>query len=116
VTLVDSSVWIEHFRRPDTELAELVEADRVLMHPFVLGELSLGQFRERDLVLVKLRMLESLPLLPEAEVDALVRRFRLWGHGVGWVDCHLMASARSAQAQLLTRDKALNACWNLVRK
>ena len=116
MTLVDSSVWIEHFRHADQDLAGLLDAEQVLMHPFVLGELSLGQFRERDSVLQKLRLLEAMPLLPENEVADFVRHFRLWGRGIGWIDCHLMASARDSRSQLLTRDKALKAAWLHVRK
>ena len=39
--LVDSSVWIDHLRRGDARLAELLSAGQVLPHPFVIGELAL---------------------------------------------------------------------------
>lgn len=38
--LVDTSVWVEHFRQNKTELADLMMQDRVLIHPFVLTELA----------------------------------------------------------------------------
>jgi predicted nucleic acid-binding protein len=116
MTLVDSSVWIQHFLRPDPELAALLEAEQVLMHPFVFGELSLGRLHARETLLRRLRILESTPLLSEAEVEHMVHRFELWGRGIGWVDCHLIASAQKNRSQLLTRDKALKAAWLHVIK
>jgi predicted nucleic acid-binding protein len=37
--LVDTSVWVDHFRRPNAVLAELMVLDQVLTHPMVVGEL-----------------------------------------------------------------------------
>lgn len=116
MTLVDSSIWIEHMRRPDLELASLLDAEQVLMHPFVFGELILGRLHEREAILRRLRILKTTPLLAEHEVEDLVERFQLWGRGVGWIDCHLIASARKAHADLLTRDKALKSAWHHVLK
>jgi predicted nucleic acid-binding protein len=38
VTLVDTSVWIEHLRVADRQLAGLLLEEAVLCHPFVVGE------------------------------------------------------------------------------
>jgi hypothetical protein len=116
MTLVDTSVWIDHLRRSDQELAVLLEAEQVGMHPFVLGELSLGNLHNREKVLRNFGFLEMMPIVSESTVGELVRRHHLWGKGIGWVDCHLMASALEANAHLMTRDKALRASWLLVRK
>ena len=40
MTLVDTSVWIDHLRRGDAELAALLEEGMVLVHPFVIGEIA----------------------------------------------------------------------------
>jgi predicted nucleic acid-binding protein len=97
-------------------LATLLEAEQVLMHPFVLGELGLGHLRGREKVLRNFGFFETTPIVPEGVVGELVRRHQLRGKGVGWVDCHLMAAARDAEAHLITRDKALKAAWLFVRK
>ena len=40
--LVDTNVWISHFRRPEPRIAELIDKDDLLIHEMVLGELMLG--------------------------------------------------------------------------
>ena len=40
--LVDTSVWVRHFREADTYLQELLVQDSVLMHPMVHAELACG--------------------------------------------------------------------------
>lgn len=116
MTLVDTSVWIEHFRKGDAELELLLEAEQVLLHPFVLGELGLGSWKDREGLMGRLAALAPAPMAEEGEVQALVQRHRLWGKGLGWVDCHLLASARQCHAHLLSRDKALKSAWVGVRR
>jgi predicted nucleic acid-binding protein len=115
MTLIDTSVWIDHSRRAIPEVTDLLSSDRALLHPMVLGELCLGQLRDRDHVLGKLSVLDKAPVADHDEVAALVQRFKLWGRGLGWVDCHLLASARDAHCHLLTQDMALKAAWLQVR-
>lgn len=38
--LPDASVRIGHFRHGNDRLAALLDADQVLMHPYVVGELA----------------------------------------------------------------------------
>ena len=40
--LIDTSVWIAHFRRTNHELVEVITSDKGLVHPMVLGELACG--------------------------------------------------------------------------
>lgn len=117
MTLVDSSVWIEHLRKPVPELEELLATDRALIHPMVLGELSLSPSRDAkyEQALLQWSLIEQVPVVAGDEVMSLVTRFKLWGRGIGWVDCNLLASAREAHCHLLTRDKALKAAWLQVR-
>lgn len=117
MTLIDSSVWIEHFNKPNAEVLELLSTDRALVHPMVLGELSLSPFRGENFqkAMIRLSLAERVEDVEADEVLALVERFKLWGRGIGWVDCNLLASARAAHCHLLTRDKALKAAWLQVR-
>jgi predicted nucleic acid-binding protein len=39
MTLVDTSVWINHFRKSDPALAQLLADHTAGVHPYVLGEL-----------------------------------------------------------------------------
>jgi predicted nucleic acid-binding protein len=108
VTLVDTSVWIDHFRRGSRLLSDMLEAGVVAAHPFVLGELACGTLQNRDEVLASLDALPSVPLLPDAEVRHLVEARRIWGLGLGWVDAHVLGSALVAGVSLWTLDRALS--------
>ena len=108
--LVDSSVWIDHFRRSSAELAALLTARVVMIHPFVVGELACGHLPKREAVLTALASLPMAPVLPHSEVLAFVERHRLMSRGIGWVDMHLLASTTVAgRVSLWSRDKRLSA-------
>ena len=40
--LVDTSVWVNHFRNSDAALVDLLLSDRVLTHPLILLEIACG--------------------------------------------------------------------------
>jgi predicted nucleic acid-binding protein len=108
VILADTSVWIEHLRHGEPRLRAALEAERVLMHPFVIGELACGNLRERDSLLELLRRLPVVPMATEQEAHSLLARRNLMGRGIGWIDVHLLAStALAAPARLWTQDKRL---------
>ena len=107
--LVDTSVWIDHFRNGVSPLAALLDNARVLMHPFVLGEIACGNLRNRQ---ETLRLLSGLPHAPEAsnaEVMTFIETNNLMGKGIGFVDAHLLAAvALAADARLWTHDRRLD--------
>jgi predicted nucleic acid-binding protein len=105
--LVDTSVWIDHVRRPERRLIELLDANGVEVHPFVIGELACGQLRPRRELTALLRALRWLPTVDHEEAFALVEHRKLYGRGVGWVDIHLVASALLAATPLWTRDRRM---------
>ena len=105
--LVDTSVWVDHFRTGNPKLAGLLDGDQVLTHPFVIGELACGALRNRAEVLALLEALPGAELAEHREVLEFVERERLYGRGIGWVDAHLLAAARLAGAALWTLDRSL---------
>ncbi|MFG1349268.1 type II toxin-antitoxin system VapC family toxin [Xanthobacter autotrophicus] len=106
--LVDTSIWIDHFRAGETRLAELLEAGEILIHPFVLGELALGNFRNRGTILDALGDLPGAIVANDAEVLGLIEAASLRGRGIGLVDAHLIASVRlTPDTRLWTRDRRL---------
>ena len=108
--LVDTSVWIDHLRKGLPALAAALEEGRVMMHPFVLGELACGNLRNREEVLQLLSDLPAAPTVTEREVLGFIDRRALMGRGIGYIDVHLLASAALAGAAgLWTRDKRLAA-------
>jgi predicted nucleic acid-binding protein len=108
VILVDTSVWVEHLRSASAILSALLEDGGVLGHPFVLGELALGNLRRRDDVLRVLRRLPQATSASHLEVLQFIDREALYGRGIGYVDAHLLAAARlTAGSKLWTRDRRL---------
>jgi len=107
VILVDTSVWVEHLRRGNPRLRSLLHDGEVLCHPFVIGELACGHLRNREEILTLLDQLPQAPVTENDEVLQLVEAERLYGRGLGWVDAHLLASARIARSGLLTLDRPL---------
>ena len=106
--LVDTSVWVEHLRRREPILAAALNANEVLMHPFVLGELACGNLNRRAEVLSLMRELPPAPVVTEDEALDFIDRRKLMGRGVGYVDVHLLASVVLTEStSLWTRDKWL---------
>jgi predicted nucleic acid-binding protein len=105
--LVDTSIWIDHLRKGDERLVRLLDRGEVAMHPFVVGELLLGNVKIT-------RMIDDLNALPKASVasDAEVLKFiaerKLPGTGIGYVDAHLLAATvLTPETAIWTRDKRL---------
>jgi predicted nucleic acid-binding protein len=107
--LVDTSVWIDHFRRKNARLAALLEASQVWSHPWVIGELACGTLARRREVLSYLDALPRAPLVDHDEVRDFIEMHGLSGRGLGWIDVHLLASARLAKLPFWTADKRLAA-------
>jgi predicted nucleic acid-binding protein len=109
VILADTSVWVDHLRAGDKSLAALLDAGMVLAHPFVIGELALGNLRQREIVLKALADLPHASVATDAEVLHFIERHALSGRGIGYIDAHLLAAVKlTAGAELRTNDKRLH--------
>lgn len=110
LVLADTSIWIDHFRKEDIWFGDLLGHRGVLVHPFVIGELALGNLPNFDKLISDLRDLPQAPAVDDEEVLQLIRHSQLSGSGIGYVDAHLLASvAKMPEAKLLTSDKRLHA-------
>jgi predicted nucleic acid-binding protein len=107
MVLVDSSIWIAHFREGEPVLAGLLANGLVFMHPFVCGELACGNLKDRARLLSDLGALPSAYPASDAEVMHLIDVRSLWGKGLGWVDAHLLAAAMVSGCRFWTLDKRL---------
>jgi len=92
VILVDSSVWIDHLRAGSSELESLLNDLRVLVHPFVIGELACGNLRNRKEVLDLMGDLPQVSTAADQEVLYFIEQHELMGKGIGYIDAHLLAS------------------------
>jgi predicted nucleic acid-binding protein len=106
--LVDTSVWVDHFRGRHMLLTPRLMNGEVLAHPFVIGELACGHFKNRSEVLTLLKRLPQAAVAKDDEVLELIETHRLVGRGLGWVDVNLLASAALAGAPLWTSDRRLS--------
>ncbi len=108
--LVDTSVWIHHLRTGNQALSDLLNAGMVLAHPFVIGELALGNLSQRSLILSSLADLPQSRVASVAEVLHLIEHHRLFGRGIGYIDAHLVASVLlTTGAAIWTADARLRA-------
>lgn len=106
--LVDTSVWIDHLRSGNTALARLLDNNAVVGHPWVIGELALGNLSDRDEVIGLLRDLPQAIVADDDEVLGLIEHEPLHGAGIGYVDAQLLAAARlTPGTRLWTSDKRL---------
>jgi len=105
--LADTSIWIDHLRASDAQLSEWLAQNKVIMHPFIMGEILLGSISNRADIETALREMPQATKASDAEVMLFIRSAKVFGRGIGWVDTHLLVSAKLTGAQLLTRDKRL---------
>jgi predicted nucleic acid-binding protein len=108
--IVDTGIWIDHLQVSDSRLAALGERLEALVHPYVLGELALGSLPQRPHLLARMAGMPQPPLARHVHVMQLVEAEKLFSTGVGYVDAHLIASARLLPgSRIWTRDKRLHA-------
>lgn len=106
--LVDTSVWIDHLNKGEASLATLLVRAQVLTHPLVVGELAMGNLKQRGTILRLLHELPAAQVAEDAEVLQFVEDHRLFGLGIGYVDAHLLAAVvLTPVAKLWTKDKRL---------
>jgi predicted nucleic acid-binding protein len=109
MVLVDTSIWVAHLRNGNRQLEQLLMDAEVICHPFIIGELACGNISNRSKIL---SLLKSLPLAPVLEFDEFlffIDENQLMRIGIGFVDVHILASAKLSGTLLWTADKRLSA-------
>lgn len=107
--LVDTSVWIDHFHRAETQLQACLQAGQVWSHTVVIGELATGRLKHRAEILRHLQKLPRADEIDLAEGLHLLDGHGLMGRGLSWSDVQLLAAARIDGLVLWTHDRALAA-------
>ncbi|MCX4030401.1 VapC toxin family PIN domain ribonuclease [Endozoicomonas sp. SM1973] len=107
--LVDTSVWVDHFRNRNNALVNLIQIDLALTHPMVLVELACGTPpAPRSRTLNDIGLLQPANQASLNEVIEFIEREKLYGKGCGLVDTALLASTLiTPGAKLWTLDKRL---------
>ncbi|MDR2839483.1 MAG: type II toxin-antitoxin system VapC family toxin [Azonexus sp.] len=108
--LVDTSVWVDHFRYRNDTFIELLTRGRVMAHPLVVGEIACGTPPNRAQTLFDLGKLPQPRLASVREVIDFIGREQLFGQGCGLVDLLLLASTlMTPETELWTLDSRLAA-------
>ena len=108
MVLVDTSVWVSHFREIHNGLVPLLNNGEVVCHPFIIGELACGNLRNRTNII---SLMDALPLalqVDHEEALAFIEAHNIMGKGLGYIDVHLLASALLTEVSLWTFDKKLD--------
>ena len=108
MVLVDTSVWVAHFRDGTIGLEKLLNDGQVVCHPIIIGELACGNLRKRSETLSLLRALPMAVHAEHEEVMQFIENYRLMGKGLGYIDMHLLASALLTKIPFWTLDKRLH--------
>jgi len=107
MVLVDTSVWVAHFREGDSHLKELLERGQVACHPFIIGELACGNLHNRKEILSLMGALSAAVTAAHEEAMKFIENHYLMGVGLGYIDVHLLASALLTPARIWTKDATL---------
>jgi predicted nucleic acid-binding protein len=108
VILADTSVWVDHFRNRDPEMEKYLTRGQILMHPFIVAELSLGSLRNRQGTLGAMESLLEVKVAALSEVRHMIEAHALYSKGIGLTDAHFIASCLiTPGTQLWTRDTAM---------
>lgn len=107
MVLVDTSVWISHFRDNNQHLKKLLIDESVACHPFIIGELACGNMKNRKEIISLLQALPQTLVAENNEILAFIENKKLMGVGIGLIDVHLIASALLTNLPLWTADKRL---------
>lgn len=108
MVLVDTSVWVDHFRSGVTGLDALLTAGQVICHPFIIGELACGHLKNRAEILTLLQELPQAICAQDEEIIQFIDDHDLMGKGLGYIDIHLLMSALLTNIPLWTLDRRLH--------
>lgn len=107
MVLVDTSIWISHFREDNSHLKKLLMDELVACHPFIIGELACGNIKNRKEIILLLQALPQTLVAESDEILSFIEQKKLMGVGIGLIDVHLLASALLSNIPLWTADKKL---------
>ena len=108
--IADTSIWIDHINRGDSELIAQLKRRRILLHPMIVAEIALGSIARRKLALGELTILPQAAVASHSEVMAMIEWLQLSKSGIGYVDAHLLAATRQISGcRLWSRDRRLRA-------
>jgi predicted nucleic acid-binding protein len=108
VILADTSIWIDHLRKSNVQMANFLSRGKIAMHPCVVAEIALGSLKNRRQKLGAMDSLRKVRVAQMNEVRRMIEAHSLYSKGIGLTDAHLIASCLlTPGTQLWTHDAAL---------
>lgn len=93
-----------------------LERGQIVMHPFIVAEVSLGSLHNRRKTLARMEELLEAEVVHLEEVRSMIEIHQLYSRGIGFTDAHLIASCLiTPGTQLWTRDIRLQAVAQSLR-
>jgi len=106
--LIDSSVWINHFKKTNDKLTELLKKGIIRTHPLIIGEIALGTIKNRTFTLETLNQIKQVNQVTHPDVMTFIEKEKLYGQGCGITDITILASTLiTPNTELWTIDKKL---------
>jgi len=106
--LVDTSVWVDHFKNTNHHLVNLLMQDCVMTHPMIIGEIACGTPPDRSKLIAYFLALQQAQVVRLEEMLDFVATQKIYGCGCGFVDIHVLLSALiTPNVKLWTLDKQL---------
>ena len=112
--LVDTSVWIDHFRYGNEQLSKLLYQGKVVTHDFVIGELACGNLKNRQEILSYMQALPKAINPTHEEILIFIENYKLYGKGLGYIDISLLCSSLLTNVKIWTLDKRLDNAGKLL--
>ena len=113
MVLVDTSVWIDHFRNGNDQLTGLLNNGEVFCHQFIIGEIACGNLKNRSEILNSLKMLPHSLNVHHEEIMLFIENNKIMGQGLGYIDIALLVSSILTSIPIWTLDKRL---YKIVKK
>ncbi len=108
--LADTIIWIDHLRRQNAQMQNLLANGQIWTHPFIVAELALGSLNHRKKTLDELDKLLEVHVARLSDVRQMIEARGLFAKGIGLTDAHLIASCLiTPGVKLWTRDSRLRA-------
>ena len=106
--LADTSIWVDHLRNSNPEMEKYLGQGQIVMHHFIVAEISLGSLRNRHNTLADMESLLEAKVAALNEVRHMIEAHTLYSKGIGLTDAHLIASCLiTPGTRLWTRDGAM---------
>ncbi len=119
--IVDTSIWISFLKKDDPDIYDILKSYLKKQHVYgvtaVFGELLQGVKSKREYDIIQV-IWESLPKLDERmlfiEAGKISNEHRFYAHGVGLIDCYILAACMEKNLSLWTLDKKLQKAFETI--